>query len=174
MGEMRRRFEIGENQGQVAVDIGAAALAPEALAPRFLSAEEQVAARMAQGMDARMARNLAEPYVGRGHHYIPRRGVAGIKLPKIFSDSPLNVLKPAGISRGDMHALHYQVDPKFHGARLANHVGQHWSGKKLGLKKAHPVIQVVRGAPMALKQTVSGMAGGVAGAANAAHRGSQP
>jgi hypothetical protein len=45
---------------------------------------------------------------------------------------------------------------------------------KLGLKKNHPVVQVVRGAPTALKQTVSGVAGGVAGAAHIAHRKHKP
>jgi len=168
-GEMQRRFNIGKNQGGLLFDIGAAALAPESMAGPVLSAEQQVAKHMAQGMDSRMAQYLAEPYGGMGHHYIPKRGVFGVKLPKIISDSPFNVLKPSGISRGDMHKLHYEVDPKFHGARLADHVGQHWSGKKQGLKKNHPAVQVIRGAPTALKRTVSGAAGGVGGAAGAMH-----
>lgn len=173
-GEMRRRFGIGMNQGEVLFDIGAAAMAPEAMADPFLSADAQVAKRVAQGMDLRMAQNLAQPYEGMGHHYIPRRGIFGLQLPKVLSDSPFNVLKPPGISRGDMYDLHYEVDPKFHGARLADDVGQHWSGKKLGLKKDHPMVQVVRGAPTALKRTVSGAAGGVAGVANAAYRERRP
>jgi hypothetical protein len=172
--EMRRRFNIGKNQGEVVFDAVTAGLSPESMAGPVLSAEEQVAQRMAQGMSARMAQNLAEPYVGMGHHYFPQRGVLGIKLPKMLSDSPFNVLKPRGISRGDMHELHYQVDPKFHGARLPDRVGQHWSGKKLGLKKDHPLVQVVRGAPTALKRTVGGTTGGVAGAANVAHRERKP
>jgi hypothetical protein len=169
-GEIRRRFDIGKNQGEVLFDIGSAALAPEAMAGPALSAEEQVAKYMAQGMDARVVQTLAEPYNGMGYHYIPKRGVFGVKLPKIISDSPFNLLKPSGISRGEMHKLHYEVDPKFHGARLADHAGQHWSGKRLGLKKNHPVVQVVRGAPTALKRTVSGAGGGVVGAVGAKPR----
>jgi hypothetical protein len=171
--EVRRRFNIGQNQGQLAFNIAIGALAPEVLAKPFVPVD-QVAQRMAQGMSESAARYLAELYTGMGHHYYPRRGVAGVKLPKALSDSPLNVLKPPGISRGDMHQLHYEVDPSFHGARLKASIGQHWSGKTLGLKKNHPVVQVVRGAPTALKQTVSGIVGGGVGAADAARQRRQP
>ncbi|HVY32856.1 MAG TPA: hypothetical protein VG960_00420 [Caulobacteraceae bacterium] len=170
-GEMRRRFDIGMNQGEVLFDIGAAALAPEAMGGPVLSAEEQVTKRMAQGMSEPEARYLAEPYKGTGSHWYPKAGLPrksknAIKLPNWLSDSPFNVLKPPGISRGDFYELHYQIDPAMHGARLADHIGHGWSGKKQGLTKNHPVIRVVRGAPPASRATV----GGIAGVAGVAHR----
>lgn len=174
--EMRRRFGIGMNQGEVLFDIGAAAMAPEAAMTRpAVFAEDQVAKRMSQGMIEPKARYLAEPYEGMGHHYIPRSVIEALNISKAFGDSRFNVLKPPGISRGDFYELHFRVDPDFKGARLADHVGEHWSGEKLGLKKDPFLVRVVRGAPPALKRALTkGALGGVAGAADIAHRERRP
>jgi hypothetical protein len=184
--EAQRRFGIGQNQGEVAFDVLAGMVAPEAMAARALPVEEQVARWMAKGLTEPQARYMAEPYAGMGHHYYRRgaklppkigpvplpKSLAGrpMPLPRVISDSPFNVLKPPGISRGDMYEKHYQVDLDFNSARLPRHLGKSWKGKALGIQKHGLAGRVVHGAPPALKRTVGGAAGGVGGAVSAAHR----
>ena len=184
--EAQRRFSIGQNQGEVAFDVLSGIAGPEAMAARALPAEEQAARWMAKGLTEPQARYMAEPYAGMGHHYYPRgaklpskvgpaplpKSLAGrpMPLPRVISDSPFNVLKPPGISRGDMYEKHYQVDLDFHAARLPRHLGKSWQGKALGIQKYGLAGRVVHGAPPALKRTVGGAAGGVGGVVSAAHR----
>jgi hypothetical protein len=178
-GEARRRFDIGKNQGEVGFDIIAGMAAPEAVAARALPVEEQAARWMAKGLTEPQARYMTEPYVGMGHHYYPRSGklpptIGGVSLPKslanrpmplprVLSDSPFNVLKPQGISRGDFYEKHVAVDSHYRGGRFPAHVGGTWSRTKLGLKTHGAIGRVVHGAPTALKRTVSGAAGGAGG-----------
>ncbi len=184
-GEARRRFGIGKNQGELGFDIVAGMAAPESLAARALPAEQQVARWVAKGLTEPQARYMAEPYVGMGHHYYARgaklpkairdiplpKSLAGrpMPLPRVLSDSPFNVLKPKGISRGDMYEKHVSVDRHYKGGRFPAHVGGTWSRTKLGLKTHGALGRVVYGAPPALKRTVSGAAGGIGGAVAAAH-----
>ncbi|WP_397580583.1 hypothetical protein, partial [Sphingorhabdus sp.] len=116
---------------------------------------------VSQGFSPAQAEYLAEPYVGMGHHFIPRR--AG--LPSIISDSPLNVLKPSGISRGNFYELHFKVDPFYPGSRLPGAAGGGvWNGTSLGLEKYGTVGRLWFGSPTPLKVTVGGTvaAGGAA------------
>jgi hypothetical protein len=96
-----------------------------------------------------------------GHHFIPRR----TGLPSIISDSPLNVLKPNGISRGDFYELHYKVDPHFFSANFPKAIGGNWRGSSLGLEKYTGVERLWYASPTPLKVTVGGTA--AAGAAGA-------
>jgi hypothetical protein len=184
-GEIQRRFNIGMNQGEVGFNVISAMAAPEAMAARALPAEEQAARWMAKGLTEPQARYMAEPYVGMGHHFYPRgaklpKAIGGVPLPKslagrpmplprVLSDSPFNVLKPRGISRGDMYEKHYKVDTKFNSARLPRHLGKSWRGAALGIQKYGPVGRIVHGAPPALKQAVSGAGGGLGGVVAASH-----
>ena len=184
-GEVRRRFGIGQNQGELGFDIVAGMAAPEALAARALPAEQQVARWIGKGMTEPQARYMAEPYKGMGHHYYPRgaklpKAILGVALPeflaerpmplpRVLSDSPFNVLKPRGISRGDMYETHFQADRKFMVARLPAHLGKSWNGKALGIQKHGLLGRVVHGAPPALKRTVGGAAGGLGGAVVVSH-----
>jgi hypothetical protein len=138
------------------------------------------------GLTEPQALYMTEPYFGMGSHYYARRTklpkqIASIPLPrflsgrpmplpKAISDSPFNVLKPRGISRGDMYELHFKVDPKFNAARLPPRLGKAWNGKVLGLQKYGPIGRIVHGAPTALKQTVVGAAGGADGVVSAGYR----
>lgn len=183
-GEARRRFDIGQNQGELGFDVVAGMAAPEALAARALPAEQQVAWWMARGLTEPQARYMAEPYVGMGHHYYPRgaklpKAIGGVALPKSLAgrpmplpkalgDSEFNVLKPPGISRGDFYEKHVAVDSNYRGGRFPAHVGGTWSRTKLGLKVHGPVGRIVHGAPPALKRTVGGAGGGLGGAVAAA------
>lgn len=184
--EARRRFGIGQNQGELGFDIVAAMAAPETLAARALPVEQQVARWTSMGLTEPQARYWAEPYVGMGSHYYPRgaklpskigsvplpKPLAGkrMPLPKALSDSPFNVLKPPGISRGDMYEKHVAVDSHYGGGRFPATVGGTWSRTKLGLKTHGLLGRVVHGAPPALKRTVSGAASAAGGAVAAGRR----
>ena len=180
--EMARNFRIGRNQGKFTFDAGTFLVGGEGIKGLTLvngvSKEARVAKFTKQGFKPEMAEHLAETYpsTNRGAHFVPVRAAVpasilgvpvpkfavGLRPPKSFMESPLNVLKPANISRGDMYALHYQTDTKFHGTGLPGQGrGGGWSGKKLGLERYDPLGRLWYGAPPALKTTAGGlMAGG--------------
>lgn len=185
-GEIKRRFDIGMNQGEVGFNVVSAMAAPEAMTARALPVEEQAARWMAKGLTGPQARYMTEPYVGMGHHFYPRGAklpstVVGVPLPKflanrpmplprVLSDSPFNVLKPPGISRGDFYEKHFAVDSHYRGGKFPAPVGGTWSRTKLGLKTHGVVGRVVHGAPPPLKRAVGGAVGGAGGAVAAGRR----
>ena len=166
-GELRRNFDIGQNQGELAFDVGSLVVGgPAAKGLKGLERVSNVGnvdKYLAQGFAPRAATHLAEPYPsqGMGHHFAPRR----MKLPESYSDSVFNVLKPEGISRGDFYELHYKVDPWFKGTGVR---GQGWSGKKVGLKEYGLVGRLWHGSPPPLKARVGGSGASVGGAVYAA------
>ena len=186
-GEVRRRFAIGQNQGELGFDVVTGVGAPETFATGALPVEEQVARWTSKGLTERQARYMAEPYKGMGSHYYPRGAklpseIAGVALPKwlagrpmplpkALSDSPFNVLKPPGISRGDMYEKHVAVDSHFGGGRFAARGGGGtWSKTKLGLETYGLLGRLIHGAPPALARTVRGAASAVAGVVTAEQR----
>lgn len=181
-GEFRRNYEIGKNQGEFAVDVGATVRSGGAVkrlaGVGALSKDALMAKFLEQGFNPAQASYLAEPYMGMGHHYVPRsfrireaakgpplpKAIIGWRLPQAVSDSAFNVLKPRGISRGNFYELHYKVDRSFGGTRLpAKEGGGTWSGKDLGLKKYNKAGRVWHGSPGPLKAAVGG--GAAAGSA---------
>lgn len=156
-GELRRNFDIGQNQGELAFDVGSLFVGgPAAKAVKGLervSNVGNVGRYVAQGFSPKAAAHLAEPYPssGMGHHFIPRSE----ELPKSYSDGVFNVLKPARISRGDFYELHFRVDPRFRGTKVIP--GENWSGRLLGLKKYGLAGQIWHGSPPALKARVGGL-----------------
>ena len=158
------RLEVALTVASVIPEIGAGArlLRAEVALAKGGGAAERVAAKyISQGFSPAQAAYLAEPYAGMGHHFIPRR----VGLPTAISDSSFNVLKPSGISRGDLYELHYKVDPYFFGARFPKSVGGSWSGNSLGLQKYGSFGQIWYGSPTQLRVTVGGLgATGVGGA----------
>lgn len=172
-GEIQRNFEIAKNQGELAFDVGSLFIGgPGAKAIGGLervSNVGNVGKYLAQGASRRAAEHLAEAYPASnmGSHFIPRRTrlpdfLGGGPLPKSYSDGVFNVLKPKGISRGDLYELHYQVDPQFYGTRVIP--GEGWSGKRLGLKRYGELGRLWHGSPPPLKARVGGL-GASAGAA---------
>ena len=161
-GELRRNFDVGQNQGEVLFDIGSLVVGgPAAKAVRGLSRAANVgneAKYLAQGFSPRAAAHLAEPYPASnmGHHFISRDTTlpGGGSVPRSYSDGPFNKLAPPGISRGDFYELHYQVDPRFHGTGVR---GESWSGKNLGLTKHRPLGRLWHGSPAPLKARVGGL-----------------
>ncbi len=171
-GELRRNFDIGQNQGEVLFDVGSLVVGgPAAKAVKGLSRAANVgndAKYLAQGHNPETAAYLAEPYPasGMGSHFVPRRtrlpeSFGGGPLPKSYMDGPFNRLAPPGISRGDMYELHYSVDPKFHVARLPRKVGGGvWHGGKIGLENYGLPARLWHGSPAPLKARIGGLGAG--------------
>ena len=134
-----------------------------AITAKFGAAESGSAKFVSQGFNPAQAEYLAAPYPANamGHHFIPRRS----GLPSLISDSPLNVLKPSGISRGDFYELHYKVDPYFFNANFPKAIGGTWRGSSLGFEKYGAIGRVWYGSPTPLKVTVGGVAAAGAGTA---------
>lgn len=170
-GELRRNFDIGQNQGEVLFDVGSLVVGgPAAKAVKGLSRAANVgneAKYLAQGFSPRAAAHLAGPYPASnmGHHFISRDTTlpGGGSVPRSYSDGPFNKLAPPGISRGDFYELHYQVDPRFHGTGVK---GESWSGKNLGLAKHGRLGRLWHGSPAQLKARVGGLS---AAAGNGLH-----
>ena len=97
-----------------------------------------------QGFKPAQAKYLAQDYpaTGMGHHFPISRSLAGkLGIPDWLRDSPLNVLRPNGISRGRFYELHYMVDENFYGAALSPSIGGSWRGAQLGLEMYNPSIR---------------------------------
>ncbi len=170
-GEVDRQFGIGLNQGGLLFDaatlpVGGAAikgLSRMGTAARGLKTVDHY---VAKGVPPSIAAYFVEPYIGMGHHYLPRRTrlpdiLGGGPIPPVISESPFFLLKPEGIQRGDMYELHYRVDPHFNGGKVPRRIGnvKGWSGKKLGWEKEDSLGQVWYGAPDPLKATAAGALG---------------
>jgi hypothetical protein len=128
-GELRRNFDIGQNQGELAFDVGSLFVGgPGAKLVKGVSRAANVgndAKYLAQGFSPRAAAHLAKPYpeTNMGSHFLARRTrlpkvLGGGPLPQSYMDGPFNKLIPPGISRGDLYELHYEVDPRFHGTSV--------------------------------------------------------
>lgn len=170
-GELRRTFDIGQNQGEFIFDVGSLAMGgPVAKAVKGLGRAENVGnveKYVAQGFSPRAAAHLAQPYPtsNRGSHFIPRRTrlpglLGGGPIPREYMDGPFNKLIPPGISRGDFYELHYGVDPRFHGTGV---LGERWSGRDLDLPRYGLAGQIWHGSPAPLKARVGGLGAAAGG-----------
>lgn len=157
--ELARRFGIAMNQGELLANVAAMAVGGplakaagkggEALAVRPVTAAKYVE----QGYSPEAAAYLAEPYKGMGSHWAPRRSAP----PSWFKDSDFNVLKPPGISRGEMYELHGMVDPNWYGTHLPKRFGsERWRFSQSNLKRYGPLRRLYEGAPGPLKARVGG------------------
>lgn len=165
IGEMKRRFGIGQNQGETALNfvplpLGAAELKGLSTIGK-LSRAELEAKYLAAGLEPRMAEHFAQPYKGSGHHTAPKRlrlpaMLGGGPIPSEISDSPMFLLRPKDISNGEFYKLHHGVDPFFHGGRLPG--GGGWSAKKLGWTKYGPAGRLWFGTTTPMKATIGAAA----------------
>ncbi|MCX7805519.1 MAG: hypothetical protein N3A38_10070 [Planctomycetota bacterium] len=150
-----------------------AKMAGPVLTPRAISRGEQLremygqkyveyARFREQGFSPAQSLYLTHPYKGTGHHFPLRQELARkLGLPESIKDSPLNVLKPSGISVGRFYELHYQVDPAFHGARFPRKIGGIWAGSAIGLQKYSFMATIWHGTSISLKIAVgTGVIGG--------------
>lgn len=173
-GELRRNFDIGQNQGEVLFDAASLVVGgPAAKAMKGLSRAANVgneAKYLAQGFSPAAAKHLAKPYPASnmGHHFIPRsytlpKILGGGFLPRSYSDGVFNKLAPPGISRGDFYELHYRVDPQYGGGTLLD---EGWRGAELGLKRYGTAGRIWHGSPAPLKARVGGLSAAAGGGAH--------
>jgi len=173
-GELRRNFNIGQNQGELAFDAGSVLvggpLAKSVKEVGLLSKAASYEKSIAQGLSPAAAEHLSQPYVGKGHHSaFPQRTrlpalLGGGPLPRSVMESQFNRLAPPGMTRGEFYERHFRVDPHFYGAGLPKALkGESWSGRKLGLKRYGFAEQLWHGTPAPLKARIGGLAAGVGG-----------
>lgn len=105
-----------------------------------------------QGFTPAQAKYLTQPYEGWGHHFLPRRW----GLPEFISESPLNVMKPEGISIGRFYERHYLADLRWSGTAFPRAIGGSWSGRAIGLQRTSVAGRLWYASPGALKVTVGG------------------
>lgn len=177
MGEVKRNFDVGLNQGEAAGDVGQLLLGVGELKALSgigkLSKAARKAKFIAEGHDPALARQFSRDYKGMGHHLLRRSWTlpSGGPIPPWLSESPFFLLKPRGILDGDFQKLHVGVDRDFHGGRRIG--GGGWSAKKLGWKKYGPLERLWYGTPKALKYTALGGGSTAAGAAVDAAQGEE-
>ncbi len=164
--EVGRKLNAGRAQGQAIFDIAAlaTAAAPAKVALKLdrLRVPSGPEKYLGQGHSPKAALYLSEPYDALGHHVIPQAyrlpaWLGGGPLPKRYSESPYNVLKPEAITRGDMYELHYTVDPHFRGTGFDRSLpGESWRGSAIGLEKAGWGARQWLGTPTPMKTRVGG------------------
>lgn len=184
--EMRRRLNIGMNQGEAAYNVATAVLpvAGELKSAAELGrfAEAGPAKYIKKGASPELADYLAKPYQGMGHHsIIPRRAksvaeipvvnktakllnvedavdkvLGDIPIPKTVLDSRFNVVKPK-VERGQMYRRHFGLDDYYYGGKTpAEFGGGGWSGRGLGWTKYGPAERLWYGTPAATKGVLVG------------------
>jgi hypothetical protein len=179
-----RNFKAGMRAGDLQFQ-GALAAAPELKglgAARSLTRAEQIMKSL-KDFSLRDAKYLAEPYPWKGHHAVAKRAripkdifgvplpvaIAGKALPKVFTESAFNLVKPKGITRGEMYELHARIDPHFHGTGGLPD-SRRWSARDLGIQRYDPVRRVWYGTPDATKKAVAGVAGASAAGGGLAYQ----
>jgi hypothetical protein len=113
------------------------------------------------GLTPAQSKYLTQLYRGMGHHFVPRRH----GLPSVISESPLNVMKPKGISIGRFYERHFLADSHFFAARFPRSVGGVWNGTSIGLQKPGLAGRLWYGSPGALKVTAGTGAAAAGGGA---------
>jgi RHS repeat-associated protein len=115
------------------------------LGPPPMSAQQvqrEINRYVGQGYTQAEAQYLAADYVGMGHHFFPRSW----KLPLRIQESPFNVMKPTGISRGRFYERHFSADSSFSGTGLRRTMGP-WTSERSGLIRPNPLMQALHGLP---------------------------
>lgn len=163
-GEMKRGFDVGLNNGELGFDgasllvggefikgaagLGNAAKAVEPAEAAILTAKPQFAAY------------FDEPYVGMGHHIVPRRTtlpswLGGGEVPKFIMESPFNKIQENNMSKRDFFRNHYGVDDWYFGGNVKKEFGGGgWSGADLGWSKYGPLDRFIYGTSPATKALV--------------------
>lgn len=133
-------------------------VAQEAVVGCSVATERGSAKYLSQGFSPAQAEYLAAPYVGKGHHsFVTQAMGRNHNLPSWIVESPLNVLKPKGMSRGDFYELHYKVDLQFRNANFPNAIGGKWTGSSLGLERYSGLERIWHASPTPLKITAGGV-----------------
>jgi hypothetical protein len=144
-GEVKRAFDIGMNNGELAFDAGSTVAGGELLRGAAGLGAMTRAAETAEAkiLAARpgLAAYLDEPYEGMGHHIKARRTrlpsiLGGGPVPKELMESAFNKIRAEGMTRRDFFRNHVGVDDFYHGGKVpARFGGGGWSAKNLGWDK---------------------------------------
>jgi hypothetical protein len=170
--EVKRRFKLGLNNGELlfdgasllvggealrgAAELGAAAKAADAAETAYLGARPALKAYMDQ------------PYRGpMGHHIVARSKKApswlgGGPYPKAVMESPLNKIRETNMTNRDFYRNHFGVDKSYWGGSVRREFGGGgWSGKRLGWTDYGPIDRLRYGtAPPTQAIAGSGLVGG--------------
>ena len=160
-GEVRRNFDIGLNQGELAADVGAFVYGGPMLrrvgefgpGRKILTASDYIA----QGVPPGTARYFEQPYKGIGHHAVGRSAklyswLGGGPVPRTIVESPLTRVRPRGLTNGEFFPLHYGVDKYYYGGKVPAELGGGgWSGKRLDWDKYDAIDRYWYGTPAPLK-----------------------
>jgi len=156
LGEFNRRFDVGENNGELAFDVassfggggalrGAAGLGKVAKAANakelaFLAANPGLAARW------------SEPYRGMSHHIYGRNEplsdwLGGGPAPRWFIESDFNKIRYKGMTTRDVYRNHVGVDDSYYGGKVgARYGGTRWSAERdLGWTRYGPLDRLNHG-----------------------------
>ena len=122
--------------------IGRHYLGPPPLSARQIQSE--ISRYLAQGYSQAEAQYLAAAYPAEqmGHHFFPRDS----SLPSGMKESPFNIMKPTGISRGRMYERHALADDRFSGTNLARGM-QPWRFANSGLTRPNQIVRTLHGLP---------------------------
>jgi hypothetical protein len=79
---------------------------------------------------------------------LPGKLFGDLPVPKFFSESAFNIVKPKGVERGMLYKRHYGLDDLYYGGKIsAEFGGGGWSGQKLGWTRYGPVERLWYGTP---------------------------
>lgn len=169
--EMKRRFNLGLNNGELlfdgaslvvggealrgAAELGKAAKAADAVETAYLAARPTLKAYMDQ------------PYNGPMGHHIKRRSsslppsLGGGPYPRAIMESPFNKIRETNITNRDFYRNHVGVDRHYWGGSAPREAGGGWSGKRLGWTDYGRIDRLRYGTAPPTKAIVgSGLVGG--------------
>lgn len=174
--EMKRRFNLGLNNGELLFDGASLVVGGEALRG---AAELGKAAKAADAVEtAYLATRPAlkaymdQPYNGpMGHHIYARSkemppSMGGGPYPKAIMESPFNKIRETNMTNRDFYRNHVGVDKPYWGGSARREFGvDRWSGKALGWTDYGPIDRLRYGTAPPTKVIVG--SGLVSGTANA-------
>lgn len=160
-GELKRKFGIGANDGEVLFDVGSLAVGGEiakglegiAVARELPAVERYVRANF----EPDLAEYMLEPYPrkGMGAHYVARDTrwpdfMGGTPLPPKFINSKFNVSRLRGANRYQQYKHHFENDLRYYGGAVRGRQGKGsgWSGEKdFGWQRNGPIKRAIVGMP---------------------------
>ena len=175
-GEMKRRFNLGLNNGELLFDGASLAVGGEALRG---TAELGAAAKAADAAEtsylaARPALKayMDQPYRGpMGHHILARSSelppwLGGGPYPEAIMESPFNKIRETNMTNRDFYRNHVGVDKSYWGGSVGRDFGGGgWSGKVLGWTDYGPIDRLRYGTAPPTKAIVgTGLVGGTTNA----------
>jgi hypothetical protein len=173
VGEFKRLYDVGQNQGELALNIVTLPVGAELAAVSGLGRAASLAKSTRYLREAgrnKAADYLALPYEGMGHHSVVARGdpmpkwLGGGAWPERILESPFNKVNFRHLTKGEAYAKHAMIDDSFYGAKLKRGKGvKGWSAKKAGIETQEGLERIWNGTPEATKDLAGSIVGGFGG-----------